>query len=927
MFQKSFVLKFEYYICGKNKLLKHTILTTLFFFLISWVGAQNFEIRVVDANSSDPVAAVYVVANGQDYFTNDAGVVVLDNVKEPLNLSVSKAGYNSQTFVVNDLKGMNFYTIRFVPASASNVIILDESQLQEEETSTSVSSLLGASRDPFLASAAFNFGAVRFRVRGYENNLSETMINNLPMATLHNGRVPFNFWGGLNDVFRNNTTTLGLDHSDFTYGNLNGANNIDISAGSQRKQTRLSYAISNRTYRNRLMGTYSTGEMKNGWAFTVSGSRRWANEGYIPGTFYDGWSYFAGAEKKFNDRHSLSVSFFGSPIHRGSGSGSLVEMYELANSNYYNPNWGYIDGEKKSARNWKTHAPVLSINHTAKFSDRLSLNHSFGIISGRSGQSRIDWYNAPDPRPDYYRYLPSFYGENTDAVNAVADYLASSEEARQIDWQRLFEVNKNNFETLTDVNGNGEVVEGLRSLYAIKEDRQDLTRTMYSGYIQYELSQVSQLNGGITAQYERTHFFQSLDNLLGGEYWYDVNQFVERFFPNDPDKIQADLNNPNRVVREGDIYGYNYTSNITDIDVWGAYNLTLRNIDFHVAAQLNYNALFRNGIYKNGAFPDNSEGKSETVSFLSPALKTGITYKINGRNYIYGNASYQEFAPNFRNTFISPRFRNTVVEEATTQKALSGEAAYVHRSPILKLKALGYYTRFRDITEVNSFFIDGTSNAFVNFISTGEGRTHVGTEFSSELKLSTTLSVKMAAGVGQNYIDVRPVVDIVQDNTGDILFEDETIYVKNFRLQGAQSAYTLGLNYNSPKYWYVNVNFNYFDHIYLDYNPLRRTVGAVEGIERGSDFYYEILAQERLDPGFTLDFFGGGSKKIGDHFIYLNVGVNNILNNQNLRTGGFEQTRLATVDNSNAVEDLGRFPSRYFFAFGRNYFINLSYRF
>jgi hypothetical protein len=220
---------------------------------------------------------------------------------------------------------------------------------------------------------------------------------------------------------------------------------------------------------------------------------------------------------------------------------------------------------------------------------------------------------------------------------------------------------------------------------------------MYSGYVLYDLNSTSQINGGVTAQYERTHFFQSLDNLLGGEYWYDINQFVERAFPNDNDKVQADLNNPNRVVYEGDTYGYNYTSNITDIDVWAAYNLTLNKIDFHVGAQLNYNSMFRNGEYKNGAFPDNSEGKSETVTFLAPSVKTGLTYKINGRNYVYANVSYQEIAPTFRNTFISPRFRNSIVEDLATQKATSGEAAYVHRSPLLKLKALGYYTRLRDL--------------------------------------------------------------------------------------------------------------------------------------------------------------------------------------------------------------------------------------
>jgi hypothetical protein len=45
-------------------------------------------------------------------------------------------------------------------------------------------------------------------------------------------------------------------------------------------------------------------------AFTVSGSRRWANEGYIEGTFYNAYAYFVGAEKKINARHSLALTAF-----------------------------------------------------------------------------------------------------------------------------------------------------------------------------------------------------------------------------------------------------------------------------------------------------------------------------------------------------------------------------------------------------------------------------------------------------------------------------------------------------------------------------------------------------------------------------------------------------------------------------------------
>ena len=56
-------------------------------------------------------------------------------------------------------------------------------------------------------------------------------------------------------------------------------------------------------------------------------------------------------------------------------------------------------------------------------------------------------------------------------------------------------------------------------------------------------------------------------------------------------------------------------------------------------------------------------------------------------------------------------------------------------------------------------------------------------------------------------------------------------------------------------------------------------------------------------------------------FLYLNVGVSNILDNRNFITGGYEQLRF-----DYETKDVDRFPSRYYYAFGRNYFINLAMR-
>jgi hypothetical protein len=108
--------------------------------------------------------------------------------------------------------------------------------------SQGIASLLTAGRDPFYNAASFNFNAVRFRVRGYDNDLNSTFMNGIPMDNLDNGFTPFGLWGGLNDVMRNRDLSLGLRPNTFTFGDIGSSTNIDARASRQRAQTQFGYA-------------------------------------------------------------------------------------------------------------------------------------------------------------------------------------------------------------------------------------------------------------------------------------------------------------------------------------------------------------------------------------------------------------------------------------------------------------------------------------------------------------------------------------------------------------------------------------------------------------------------------------------------------------------------------------------------------------
>jgi len=145
-----------------------------------------------------------------------------------------------------------------------------------------------------------------------------------------------------------------------------------------------------------------------------------------------------------------------------------------------------------------------------------------------------------------------------------------------------------------------------------------------------------------------------------------------------------------------------------------------------------------------------------------------------------------------------------------------------------------------------------------------------------------------------------------------------------------QEAYTIGLDYRSPKFWFINVNFNYFDNMWLDFNPLRRTENAVNGIPANDPLRSDILDQERLKSQYTLDAFAGYSWLMNNkfkslkkrHFLVFNLGVNNILNNQNIVTGGFEQLRFDFAE-----KNVNKFPARKFYAYGINFFASVGLRF
>lgn len=804
----------------------------------------------------------------------------------------------------------------------TSVFTVTADDLDAELESQDISGLLQSARDVYTSTAGFNFGSARYRIRGYQSNHTRVSLNGILVNDLESGWAQWFRWGGLNDVTRNISVRTGVQGSQYNFGGIGGYTNIDMRASEMRPGTRVSYASSNRAYRNRIMATHSTGMMENGWAFTVSLSRRWADEGYVEGTFFDAAGYFLSAEKKLNKTHSFGVVVFGAPVVQGRQGLAIQETYDLAGTNYYNPNWGLQNGEKRNARVTNNHTPMAIASHYYTPTANTSIKTSLFASTGRGGITAINWYDAPDPRPDYWRYLPSFFELDNDQVgfDAATAAWTGGPEGRQIDWDRLYFANSKNLFTVENANGiDGNNVTGNRSMYIVEEIRNDLTTYGANSVYSHTFSEREKLILGASIHHQSTRNFRMIEDLLGGDFWVDVDQFALRDF-NNADLAQNDLNTPNRIVREGEVFGFDYTMNVNRYNAFAQYDYTFRKWDFYAGAELGQTEFWRNSAMQNGRFPESSFGESERTSFFTYGLKAGATYKVTGRHILTANLVHQTLPPSARFSFLSPRTRHETIPGLTTEKIFGGDLNYIVRYPKFKARATVFYTEINDQVWARSFYHD-EFRTFVNYSMTGVDHLHMGTEIGVEANASSTTVVTAVLGTGQYLWNSRPTARITRDNAEEVIADNRTVYLKNYRIGGMpQTAGSLGLRYNSPKYWFAGINANYFAHIYLDPNPDRRTSEALGNFVTDDPQWDALLAQTRLDDNFTVDAYFGKSWRVKGMFINMNISANNLLNNQEFAIGGFEQLRYDRTD-------VNKFPPRLSYLFGRTYFAQLAVSF
>ena len=920
-------------------------------------NAQNPVVngRIVDAITYVPLPQVKVAIEDSflEVFTEADGTfsISLENTGiSEVVLIISRTGYVNKRLalkITNSEKNLEEITLQpdeFFERSQQYTISLSDAEILAEDSELdNISGILQSAKDVFLSAAAFDFSQTFFRVRGLGAEYGELLINGTEMNKFYDGKPQWNNWGGLNDVQRNQIFTNGIAPADYAFGSLGGTTNILMRASKYQKGARFSVAGSNRSYTGRLMATYASGEQANGWFYAFSIGKRYAENGYIEGTLYDSNSFFASVEKNLNDEHAINFSAIYSPTLRGKSAPLTQEVFDLKGRKY-NPYWGFQEGEVRNSRTREIKEPILMLNHYWQISDEIELNTNLTYQFGETANSRIDYGGTSsvyldeqevflgggeNPDPSYYQKLPSYFLRFEENQNFEAAYRAQDDLVQngQLNWDQLYLANQNSAEN---------------AIYALAEDVNKDNLLSANMILDWDFSENLKLNSKISYSGLRSHNFARIKDLFGAEKFLDIDVFADE--TNEDQLIstaQSDLLNPNRLVSEGETYKYDYDLSASRLESFLQVQYYLKNFELSLAVKAATVSYQRTGNYQNGIFPAFSLGEGTKTDFIEIGAKSGIVYKLSGRQNLEFNLGYFENAPSIRNTFVNPRQNHEIVRNIEVENIQTTDLSYRFRSSKFNFRLTGYPSQVNNSSEISYYFANGlagvgseNSAAFVQEVLSDIDKNYVGLEMGTEYQLTSTLKFKAATAIGQFTYANNPRL-YLSSASFDEPVDYGRSYLKDYSLPGGpQRAALIGFEYRDPAYWWFGATLNFFSHAFIDINPLTRTSNFQTDYDGKPLLEYDpviarrLLKQEQFDDYNLVNVVGGKSWRLKDKYLGCFMSINNLFD-KIYKSGGFEQARNSNY--SILKEDLDRdmpvFGNKYWFGYGTSFFANVYLRF
>lgn len=839
-----------------------------------WCHERTIVGRIIDENSSEPVAGASVIIqeSGTGVISQVDGSFRIKASTEASSILITLLGYQEKKVRIdnklNDLGSVsltpaNLYLTdamvvsqiaipRKTPMAASSI---SSAIINERLGNQELVELLKSTPGVHINRQGGGWSDGEIYMRGFDNSNIAVMINGIPVNDPENGIVYWSNWASLADAASVIQSQRGIGSGKVASPSVGGTINIVTKGIETQKGGDVSYTLGNNGFQKTAFSV-STGLMDNGWSMTFRGGYS-SGDGYFQGGEFKVGDTFLNVSKRLNASHQLSLTAFGSSQEHYSRSDALTKAeWERVKSTYaveghwtrYNPELGFNShGQRRSTGLEHFTNGMAFLTHVWQINPQSSLStsgyYSFGKGYSHSGladedtYSEYDWYAA-----DYGKLNMSFR-----AADGTFDYA------------KIEGING------ASTRGSLLVMSNTIGNYG--------TYGLVSTY-KNSLSSLLDLTAGLDIRSYKALHQNTLEDLLGGEYYIDPGRL----------DVKAE-NNPIATdswkqahLGIGDILYRDYDSHIVQEGGFAQIEFSKNAFNAFVSGALNYSHFWRFDRF----YYSSDNAKSGVAGFWGGNVKLGANYRLDEHNNVYANLGYVSRAPKFKGgVFMSATSSHTINERVANEKAASAEIGYGFHDNFIDIALNGYFIEWIDKAMAKRGKLGG--QYYLNM--TGVNSRHMGVELEINARPARWMELSGMLSVGDWRWDSDKVKGYAYNLSGQAITSDGStttpgaedhawalINMKGIHVGGsAQTTASIDALFKPFKDFKVGVGYTFFDRNYAYYSL------SGSNLSIGKEVF--VSEPWKAPAGGSLDARAAYSFKIAGMNASLIGQVNNVLNN------------------------------------------------
>ncbi len=702
----------------------------------------------------------------------------------------------------------------------------------------------------------------------------------------------------------------GLAASRYKVGGVAGADEFTSADGVPLDGVNVGAFFSGKSYLGGVRAAVNR-MMRKGWSMSLYVAGKGGDDMYVGGLYNNAIDAGLRINKTYDSGASLSLVAASTISERGMRSGSTQEAFTLRGDNLYNPTWGRQAGEERNSRVRRDAVPFVVASYTTNVGDKTKMMLSVGGDYGHRRYSALGWYDALTPRPDNYRYLPSYF-EGQDVALSVEDAWRSGDERyTQVNWDEMYRQNYNSL--------NGAV-------YALEDRVERIARGELLLHFRTDLGGDLAISYSLRGRYNSSRNYKQMRDMLGASHLVDIDYYLV-----DDDtfsrQLQNDLRNPNRSITEGDRFGYDYAleERAAMADVRFEYNSNHWHLD--VSVEAGAASIRRRGYFEKEIFPKNgSYGLSHIVDFAPYTVKATAGYAFSARHYLDVGVMLAGGMPRADNLFLNPQYNNRLVDNPALEQMVSGEINYKFTSSKVNLVATAYISsQQRRIDSYRAY--DDLSATFADVVIDGLGTMSYGVEAAAEIRFSNSWRSSFALAAGRYVYNKNPMVSHYDDADNSVISSRSESYMGGCYVGGApQLCGVAELTYLNPHGWIVSCSLQAAALRYVDASFVRRTERVARQGSASEELYRSFIEQQRLGDACTVDVSVSRWFNLASSRLSLTLSVRNLLGKSDIVYGGYEQSRIRNYM-SGAQRIYSPQDDVITYSYGRTFYAVVSWKF